>query len=112
MEGLTYEILDKADVPNIPRCIAFGDISTTTYHATKTFTYSSAVWSSTTLTSAGSADLASSKVAHFVPHRHYCLVLDVIGCGLMAFKSSHEMVKAVRDTIVGRFDDPIADEQH
>jgi hypothetical protein len=30
----------------------------------------------------------------------------------MAFKSSYEMVKAVRDTIVGRFDDPIADEQH
>jgi Fungal protein kinase len=99
-EGLTYETLDKAHVPNIPRCVAFGDISTITYHATKTSDYTSAEWT------------CIPKDHRFVQHRHYRLVLDVIGRSLMAFESSYEMMAAVRDAIIGRFNHPIANEQH
>jgi len=41
--------------------------------------------------------------AHFIPHQHYCLALDVIGCSLVTFKTSYEMVAAVRDAIIGEF---------
>ena len=40
-EGITYKTLNDCHVRNIPKCIAYGDISTETYHATKTSIYSS-----------------------------------------------------------------------
>jgi hypothetical protein len=95
-EGLTYKMLEGR-VRNIPKCVAFGDISTMTYHATKTCDYSSQDW---TLPTSG----------RLIPHRHYRLALDVIGRSLMSFTSSYEMVKAVRDAIIGRLNDPIANE--
>ena len=88
-EGLTYKTLNEAHVRNIPQCIAFGDISTPAYHSTKTCLYNAAVW-------------ACPTDAHFIPHRHYRLVLDVIGHSLLSFKSSYEMVSAVRDAIIGK----------
>jgi hypothetical protein len=89
-EGVSYDILLKANVRNIPRCLASGDIGTDEYHATITKDYITAAWNS------GSA-------THFVPHRHYRLVLDVIGRPLMGFNSSREMVTAVRDALIGEF---------
>jgi hypothetical protein len=97
-EGETYKLLSEARVCNIAGCIASGDILTTAYHATKTASYTSAEW-------------ACFTEAHFVPHRHYRLVLDVIGRSLLAFRSSYEMVAAVRDAVLGRLDYSIMDEQ-
>jgi hypothetical protein len=98
-EGLTYEVLSAAHVPHIPECIAYGDISTATYHATKTASLAAAQW-------------ACRTDAHIVPHRHYRLALNVVGRSLLAFESSYQMVGAVRDAIIGRLNDPITNEQH
>ena len=98
-EGLTYEALKKANVRNVPESVAYGDISTTKYHATKTLTYAKETW-------------ACSNFDHLIPHRHYRLALNVVGRSLLAFDSSYEMVAAVRDAIVGRFNRPFADEQY
>ena len=96
-EGLTYEMLKKACVRNVPECVAYGDILDTDYHATKTFAYSTASW-------------ACLSEAHLVPHRHYRLALDIIGRSLVKFKSTYEMVAAVRDAVIGKFHNPIAKE--
>jgi hypothetical protein len=93
-EGLTYKTLKNGHVRNIPKCIAFGDILTRTYHATKTSDYSSRKW-------------ARPTNGHLIPHRHYRLALDVIGRSLTAFNSSYEMVGAVHDAIIGRLNNPI-----
>jgi len=39
----------------------------------------------------------------FIPHRHYRLVLDIIGRSLTTFKSSYEMVAAIRDALYGEY---------
>ena len=83
-------MLMKASVRNIPRCLASGDITTDKYHATITKDYTTAPW-------------ACYTGAHFVPHQHYRLVLDVIGRTLIKFESSYEMVTAVRDALTGEF---------
>jgi hypothetical protein len=89
-EGTTYDILMKAGVCNIPRCLASGDITINEYHATITKNYSLAPW-------------ACSNGAHLVPHQHHRLALDVIGRSLNAFESSYEMVSAMRDALIGEF---------
>jgi len=89
-EGLTYETLMKANVRNIPRCHIAGDISTADYHATKTHHYATKPW-------------ACHSHAMFIPHRHYRLVLDIIGRSLTTFKSSYEMVAAIRDALYGEY---------
>jgi hypothetical protein len=93
-EGLTYEALNNHSVANIPKCVASGDISTVTYHATKTYGYASQEWAlpPTELTGHG----------QLIPHRHYRLALDVIGRSLLNFRSSYELVRAVRDAIIGK----------
>jgi hypothetical protein len=94
-EGLVYETLKKASVPNIPHCIASGDISVLSdpqsyhWHATKTQDYARKEW-------------AKPLKAVLTPHLHYRLVLDVIGRSLMEYKSSYEMTAAVRDALVGK----------
>jgi hypothetical protein len=87
-EGLIYAILESASVCNIPACIASGDISTADYHATKSHTYATKPW-------------ACLPHAHFIPHRHYRLALNVIVRGLVEYNTSHEMVSAVRDAVIG-----------
>jgi hypothetical protein len=89
-EGLTYKKLMDAKVRNIPRCVASGDIKTDKYHSTKTNKYYTAEW-------------ARNISVHLIPHRHYRLVLDVIGRPLTKFTSSYEMVTAVRDALIGEF---------
>src|SRR5271168_3146713 len=88
-EGLTYEMLKEATVRNVPHCLAAGDISTTKYHYTKTFAYTTKPW-------------ACYTYAHFIPHRHYRLALDVIGRSLTTFESSYHLVAAVRDSLIGK----------
>lgn len=87
-EGLVYATLEKASVSNIARCIVAGDISD---HVTKTQEYASKPWVKD-----------HDNKAHFIPHRHYRLVLNVIGRSLMEYKSSYEMTTAVRDALVGK----------
>jgi hypothetical protein len=87
-EGLTYATLEGKKVRNIPHCLASGDISTSEYHTTKTHNFITAPW-------------ACHSHTHFVPHQHYCLVLDIIGRSLTTFESSYKMVTAVRDALIG-----------
>ena len=87
-EGQTYATLEAATVRNIPRCLVSGDISTDEYHATKTNSYATRTW-------------ACHSYAHFLPHRHYRLVLDIVGHPLTSFSSSYEMVAVVRDALIG-----------
>jgi hypothetical protein len=89
-EGRIYTRLAIAKVRNIPNCIASGNISTHKYHATKTYNYITESW-------------ACHSDAHFIPHRHYRLALDVVGHSLTAFRSSYELVAAVRDALIGKF---------
>ena len=86
---MVYKQLEEAKVCNIPRCIASGNISTDEYHATKTSNYPNASW-------------ACHSGAHFIPHWHYCITLDVIGQSLTTFQSSYEMVAAVQDALHGK----------
>jgi hypothetical protein len=87
-EGSVYEVLESSGVEHIPRCLISGDISTDKYHSTKTNIYHARGW-------------ACPSATHFIPHRHYRLVLDVIGDPLTKFSSSYEMVAAIRDALVG-----------
>lgn len=90
-EGRVYEVLRGYGVRNIPNCLSSGDIATDQYHASKTNSYLQAPWVCHTVT----------QLQHFIPHRHYRLTLDVIGRPLTDFRSSYEMVSAVRDAIIG-----------
>lgn len=89
-EGVVYETLTNARVRNIPACLASGDIFTSDYHTTITHSYATKAW-------------ACHSHTHFIRHRHYRLVLDVIGRPLIQYISSFEMVSAVRDAVVGEF---------
>lgn len=89
MEGSIYEVLERFRVRRVPRCLVSGDISTDKYHATKANGYSNSPWA------------ACQPDAHFIPHRHYRLVLDIIGDPLTKFRSSYEMVTAIQDALCG-----------
>ena len=88
-EGMVYKQLAEAKVRNIPHCVASGNISTDKYHAMKTSNYAKASW-------------ACHSSTHFIPHRHYCITLDVIGRSLTTFQSSYGMVAAVQDALYGK----------
>ena len=92
-EGCVYEKLKTFKVRNIPDCLLSGDIATVQYHASKTCTYLKEDW----------ACVSEAQLKHFIPHRHYRLTLDVIGRPLTNFRTSFEMVHAVRDAIIGEF---------
>jgi hypothetical protein len=85
-EGKVYKILNNAKVKHVPKCLASGDISTSDYHATKTQNYQ---------------DLGHGSVTQLTGHRHYRLILDVIGSTLVDYQSSYDMVAAVRNGIIG-----------
>lgn len=90
-EGVTYKVLNSANARHIPLCLVSGDISSIEYHATKTHLYAREL-------GAGCDD-----AAHFIPHRHHRLVLDVVGRVLTEYRSSFEMVSAMRDALTGEF---------
>jgi hypothetical protein len=87
-EGSIYAILEDKQARYIPHCLISGDISTNTYHTTKTNIYSDKSW-------------VHHLRPRFLPHRHYRLVLDVIGDPLMTFTSSYELVTVIRDALLG-----------
>ena len=72
-EGEVYAILNKAKVPNIPRCSASGDVGDDTYHSTSTNRFANASW-------------AMKRTQEFTPHRHHRLILDDIGKKLETFR--------------------------
>ena len=86
-EGETYKWLMEKNVSNIPQCLMWGDVLSMQYHTTQTQSYVSAPWVSTTDN-------------NFLPHRHYCLVLGVIGRTLTSFKSYYEAVQGVCDALI------------
>lgn len=87
-EGKVYKMLKDAKVRHVPDCLDSGDILTAEYHATKTHEYVKELW-------------ACHSDAHFIPHRHYRLVLDVVGRVLVKYESSYEMTAAVRNALIG-----------
>jgi hypothetical protein len=87
-EGLTYQTLKDASVRNIPDCLKSRDVSTVQYHATKTHIYAVENW-------------ACHSDAHFIPHCHYHLTLDIIGDSITTFQSSYQMVSVVQDALIG-----------
>ena len=88
-EGDTYSRLMKAKVRNIPQCLIWGDVLDSQYHATKTQSYAGAFW-----------DSPHDDI--FLPHRHYRLVLDIVGRKLTSYKSSFEAVRGIRDCLIGK----------
>lgn len=90
-EGLTYERLMKQNVKHIAHCLASDEVADSGYHATKSHLYKASLYT-----------WACSTVAHLIPHRHYRLVLNVIGCPLNMFRSTCELVLGVRDALIGK----------
>lgn len=90
-EGVTYQTLMHHGVEHIAECLASGDVGGSDYHATKTQLYveSLCAW-------------ACPTVARLIPHRHYRLVLDIIGRPLTMFNSTRELVECVRDALIGK----------
>lgn len=89
-EGETYTMLLEHSVPNVPKCLAHGDVGDNRYHTSRTQGFNDTY---------GSPCLSR----YLVPHRHHRLVLDTVGRPLEAFKCSREVVKAVYDALVGKF---------
>jgi Fungal protein kinase len=85
-EGETYELMARAQVRNIASCSAAGDIGN---HQTLTHLYANKPW-------------ACHRKRDLVPHRHYRLVLDVIGDDLTTFSSSREMLRYMVHALEGK----------
>lgn len=88
-EGDTYQRLMDNNVPNIPKCLIAGDVGDDSFHSTRNHLYQDEEWACPTTT-------------RLIPHRHYRLVLDVIGRSLTEFRSTLEMIRAVRDALKGK----------
>ncbi|KAI9430286.1 hypothetical protein H4582DRAFT_2087211 [Lactarius indigo] len=91
-EGELYAILNRACIPNVPRCLASGDVGEDIYHSTCTSQFANAPWA-----------LTSSK-HEFTPHRHHRLILDNIGKKLETFQCSKDMVRAVLAALIAHRD--------
>ena len=89
-EGEVYAKLNAASVRNVPQCLASGDISTSPYYATKTCDYVQNSWA-----------CKGCPNGPWVPHQLHRLVLNILGRSLVNYKSSHEMVTAVCDSLYG-----------
>ena len=77
-EGEMYEKLHRSEVPNIPTVLAHGDVP-------------------------GKLQICEIEDPNGTRRRliHYRIVLDVIGKSLNTFSSTHELVTAVRDALIG-----------
>ena len=91
-EGDTYAALKAQSVPYIAFCSQSGDIGDDIYHSTQTHLFVDADWAP-----------SPKPGAEFTPHRHYRIVLDTIGTPLEEFKCSRDMVRAIRDSLLGEF---------
>jgi hypothetical protein len=88
-EGDIYFILQESNVPNVPGCVAHGDVGNETYHSTWTHKF-------VRFTNRP----ASKTITHY---RHYCLVLDTVGRELTSFTSSKELVSAIHASLIGKY---------
>jgi len=87
-EGEVYQVLSKANVRNIPRCVAFCDFQDQ-YHQTQTHTFAGESW-------------LPQGYEYLIPHRRlHCLILDTEGKKLEDFTTSKEMVRAIHAAIIG-----------
>ena len=84
-EGETYQVLQEAQVRNIPPCSTAGDILD---HCMLTHLYNDKAW-------------ACKAKKELVPHHHYQLVLDIIGEDLTSFSSSLEMLGCIINALEG-----------
>jgi len=89
-EGEIYRRLHKNDVPNIPPCLFAGDIGDVTHHQTRTHD-----------------EVTNKQGAHSywksTPHRHYRIVLGVVGRRLETFSHSKELVMAMHAALQGEW---------
>ena len=89
-EGDIYKKLEKANVPNVPRCSNSGDIgSDDSCHSTQTQKFANEPW-------------CASVNLKFITHRHHRLVLEDIGKPLDGFGSSFNMAKAIYAALEGK----------
>lgn len=88
-EGEIYRRLHEKEVPNIPPCLLAGDIGDF-HHRTRTHDH-----------------VTDKKGAHsywnLTPHRHYRIVLGVVGRRLEKFDHSKELVSAMHAALKGRW---------
>ena len=86
-EGIVYGMLHRKNVPNIPVCALGSDIGDG-FHCSQTNDFV--------------GNFLPYDAPHFTPLRHYRLVLDTIGQKLEDFRSSKQMVRAVRAALRGK----------
>jgi hypothetical protein len=84
-ESEMYQVLQEAQVRNIPPCSTAGDILD---HCMLTHLYNDKAW-------------ACKAKKELVPHHHYQLVLDIIGEELTSFSSSWEMLGCIINALEG-----------
>jgi Fungal protein kinase len=91
LEGLIYEQLRAANVTNIPRCIAHGEVPHQAEQKTQTKASLVLSWA-----------CKEGEEVKIASHSHYRLVLDLVGKSLSTFTSTKELVQAIHDALLGR----------
>jgi hypothetical protein len=87
-EGKVYQALNKANVKNIPNCVAFCDFEDK-YHQTQTHGFVGEPW-------------LPQEYSYSIPYRRFhCIILDTEGQRLQDFTTSKMMVRAIRAAIIG-----------
>jgi hypothetical protein len=88
-EGETYRLLKEHNVSNVASCIACHDVPSIPQQAPQTYKFADAAWACSHNT--------------ITPHIHYRLVLNIVGKQSCEFTSSHQLVTAVRDALIGMY---------
>jgi hypothetical protein len=90
-EGDIYVELNRANIPNIPHCSAFGDVNG---HTTHTHQYVNAEW----------VPRSKFQVENaFTRHTHHRLILNDIGESLETFKTSKDLVQGIFAALQGAY---------
>jgi Fungal protein kinase len=88
VEGEVYRSLNQCNVSNIPTCVDYCDVGAENYHQTQVQSFVQSGW-------------VPHHRASFTVYRHHRVVLGTVGKKLEDFASTKEMVRAVRDALVG-----------
>ncbi|KAI9456112.1 hypothetical protein BJY52DRAFT_1106829, partial [Lactarius psammicola] len=86
-EGEVYAQLHRHSVPNVPHCSCTGNVDDDAYHKSRTHEFAGRYGQ-------------PHPLMQFIPHQHYCLVLDTIGQKLDNFKCSWEMMNVVHTLLI------------
>lgn len=92
-EGKIYKRLKQNKVRHIAPLLRAGDVGNR-YHRTRVQDFVSEHW------------VKHAKERKLRPHRHYRLVLGTVGRDLTSFHSSHELVTAIKDALIGMLNPP------